>query len=337
MNIKKPRAIRTAAREALAVHQNPQRISLVYAGLSALLSLAVTLISYVLSLQINEMTGLANLGNRAVFSTVKSVLPIAQLLFLMAWQMGYQMCALRFARRRYVEPMDLKNGFSKFGAVVRTELLTVAVYIALALTVMYLSVFIFMALPISDAFYQIVTPLLDSATLLSNEIVFDEATLMAAAGAMWPVFVIFAVIFAVAALPLYYGFRMVPFCVADNSRRSAIAILKESRTMMKGCRLSLFKLDFSFWWFFLLESLIITVGRLDSILPMMGVVLPWSDTVSYFGFYIISLAGQVALYWAYLNRVTVSQACFYDAIRPQTPTGGVTLGNIFDLAKDYQE
>ena len=107
--------------------------------------------------------------------------------------------------------------------------------------------------------------------------------------------------------------------------------------MMKGCRLSLFKLDFSFWWFFLLESLIITVGRLDSILPMMGVVLPWSDTVSYFGFYIISLAGQVALYWAYLNRVTVSQACFYDAIRPQTPTGGVTLGNIFDLAKDYEE
>lgn len=44
MNVKNTRAIRTAALEALAVHQNPQRIPLVYAGFSALLSLAVTVI-----------------------------------------------------------------------------------------------------------------------------------------------------------------------------------------------------------------------------------------------------------------------------------------------------
>ena len=35
MNVKNTRAVRTAAREALAVHQNPQRIPLVYAGISA--------------------------------------------------------------------------------------------------------------------------------------------------------------------------------------------------------------------------------------------------------------------------------------------------------------
>lgn len=337
MNVKNTRAIRTAALEALAVHQNPQRIPLVYAGFSALLSLAVTVISYVLSLKIDQMTGLANMGTRAVFSTVKTALPLAQLIFLLGWEMGYQMCALRLARRRYAESMDLKNGFSKFGTVLRTKLLMGVVYIGLGIATMYLSVFIFMSLPISDPFYEIVTPLLDSATILNNGIVIDEATLAAATAAVWPAIAIFGTLFLLGSLPVFYGFRMVPFCIADNSQRSGLIILKESRTMMKGHRLSLFKLDLSFWWFFLLEGLISVIAYLDLILPLLGITLPWSDTISYYGFYILSLAAQVALYWAYLNKVTIARAVFYDAVRPENPTQGVTLGNIFDLAKEQQE
>ena len=336
MNVKNTRAIRTAAQEALAVHQDPQRIPLAFAGVSAALSLAVTVISYLLSQQIDQMTGLANMGTRAIFSTIKTTLPLAQLVFLMAWEMGYRMSALRMARRRYAEWGDLKNGFSKFGAVLRTKLLLAIVYIGLAIAAMYLSTFIFMALPISNAFYQVVAPLLDSATVLDSGIVIDEATLAAATAAMWPVFLIFAAVFAVAGIPMVYSFRMVSFCIADNSRRSALSILQESRTMMKGSKWSLFKLDLSFWWFFLLEGLITVVAYLDMLLPLAGIALPWSDTVSYYGFYILSLAGQVALYWAYLNRVTLSHAVFYDAVRPEHPTGGVTLGNIFDLAKEQE-
>ena len=336
MNVKHPRAIRTAAREALAVHQNPQRIALVYAGLSAALSLAVTLITYVLSQKINQMSGLANLGNRAVFSTVKSVLPVALFLFLLIWELGYKTCVLRFARRRYVDLTDLKAGLPKFGTLLWTKLLMGMVYLGLGIAVMYLSVFIFMVLPISNAFYEIVEPLLDSATILNNGIVFDEATLAAASMAMWPAIAIFGVIFTLAALPLFYSFRMVPFCLADDGRRGSMAILRESRTMMRRNRLNLLKLDLSFWWFFLLECLVTAVAYLDAILPLLGVVFPWSDTVTYYGFYILSLAGQVVLYWAYLNRVNVSYACFYEAIRPENPAQGISLGNIFDLAKEQQ-
>ena len=337
MNIKNPRAIRTAAMEALAVHQNPQRIPLIYAGFSALLSLAVTVISYIISLKIDQMTGLANMGTRAALSTVKSTLPLAQLIFLMGWEIGYLMCALRMARRRYAEAGDLKDGFSKFGAVLRTKLLTAMIYLGLAICSMYLSVFIFMMLPISNAFYEVMAPLLDSATILNNGIVIDEATLAAASATIWPAFLICAVVFTVLGLPILYSFRMVNFCLIDNSHQSALALLRESRTMMRGNKLSLFKLDLSFWWFFLLEGLITVVAYLDMILPAAGISLPWSDTVSYYGFYILSLIGQVLLSWAYLNRVTIARAVFYDAIRPETPTQGVTLGNIFDLAKEEQE
>ena len=337
MNVKNTRAIRADAREALAIPTNPRKIALVYAGVSAVLSLAVTVISHVLSLKINEMTGLSNMGNRAIFSTVKSVLPVAQLLFLMVWELGYQTTILRIARRRYVDLQDLKAGLPKFGAVLRTKLMTALVYLGLGIVVVYVSVFIFMALPISNAFYEIVEPLMDTATVLNEGIVLDEATITAASAAMWPVFVISGGLFALVGLPLSYSFRMVPFCLIDNSRRGSVTILKESRAMMKGHKWSLFKLDLSFWWFFLLEGLITVVAYLDSILPLLGVVLPWPDTVSYYGFYILSLAAQVALCWAYLNRVSVPRACFYEAVRPQTPTQGVTLGNIFDLAKDHEE
>ena len=337
MNVKNTRAIRAAAQEALAVHQNPRRIPLAYAGISAALSLAVTIISYLISQNIDQMTGLANMGNRAVLSTIKTALPLAQLIFLMCLEMSYHMCVLRFARRRYVDLTDLKAGFPKFGAILRTKLLTIAVYLGLAIGAMYASVFLFMLLPISNAFYELMLPLLDSATILSGGIVIDDATLAAATAAIWPVFLIFAGIFGVLGLPILYSFRMVPYCVADNSQRSAMVILKESRTMMKGNKLSLFKLDLSFWWFFLAEGLITTTAYLDSILPLAGISLPWSDTVSYYGFYIISLMGQVLLSWAYLNRISVSRACFYEAIRPETPNQGVTLGNIFDLAREQQQ
>ena len=334
MNVKKPRAIRTAALESLATQANHPKVPLVYAGFSALLSLAVTIISYIISNQIDQMTGLANMGTRAVLSTVKSTLPVAQLIFLIGWEMGYLMCALRFARRRYVEPLDLKNGFQKFWPLLRAKILMGFVYIGLAIGSMYLSIFIFMMLPISNAFYEIVAPLMESVTVLNPTIMLDEATLTAASAAMWPALVIFALVFLVVSLPTFYGFRMVSFCIAENGHRGALAAMKESRTMMKGHRWALIKLDLSFWWFFLLEGIIGVIAYLDVILPMVGISLPWSDTISYYVFYVLSLAGQVALYWGYLNYVTVSRAVAYDLIRPrESASGGVTLGNIFDLAK----
>ena len=337
MNLKKPRAIRTAAMESLATQPNHHKVPLVYAGISALLSLAVTVIVYILALRIDNMTGLANMGNRAIFSTIRSTLPVAQLIFLIGWEMGYLMCALRYARRRYVEPMDLKNGFQKFWPILRAKILMGFVYIGMTLVSIYASAFIFLLLPISNAFVEIMLPLMESATVLNPTILIDEATAYAIVATGWPSCVIFAVVFPIVFLPTYYGFRMVSFCIAENGTKAALAAMRESKAMMKGHKWELLKLDLSFWWFFLLEGAISVLCYLDVILPNVGITLPWPSTVSYYGFYILSLACQVVLYWACLNRVTVSRAIFYDAIRPQEPTGGVTLGNIFDLAKDYKE
>lgn len=338
MNVKKPRAIRAAALESLATQPDHRKVALVYAGISAALSLAVTIIRDILSLQISQMTGLSNMGTRAVLSTIGSTLPVIQMLFLFIWTLCYQKCALGFARRRTTDPWSLKEGFLLFGPMLRAKFFMALVYGVLAMACLYLSLFIFMALPISQAFYEIMMPLMESVNVMNPTIVIDEATLAAATAAMWPAFVIFGAVFLLASLPVFYGFRMVNYCICDNGHRGALAAIKASRTMMKGHKWHLFKLDFSFWWFFLLECLVTLLCYLDFLLPMAGINLPISGTVSYYGFYILSLGLQVVLYWAFLNRVTVSRAAFYDAIRPQEAAPrGVALGNIFELAKDYEE
>ena len=336
MNIKSPRAIRTAAQESLATQPSHRKVPLAFIGIFSLLSLAVLVTNHILSLKIENMTGLANMGNRAVFSTITSVLSMVPMIFMTGWEMGYLMCALRFARRRYVEPLDLKNGFRKFWPILRAKILMAFVYFGIGIAAMYASVSIFMLLPISNAFYEIMVPLMDSLTVLNSTVFIDEATLAAASTAILPAIAIFGVVFLVVCLPVFYGFRMVSFCIADNGSMGALAAMKESRAMMKGRKKDLFKLDLSFWWFFLLEGIISVLCYLDVILPHAGIILPWSNTISFFAFYLAAMVAQAALYWAYLNRVTVSQAVFYDAIRPQKPAGGVTLGNIFELAKDYQ-
>ena len=337
MNLKKPRAIRTAALQSLATQPNHRKVPLAFIGIYSLLFLAVLAITHMLSLKIDNMTGLASMGNRAIFSTISSILSVIPTIFIIGWEMGYLMCALRYARRRYVEPMDLKNGFQKFWPILRAKILMGFVYIGMTLVSIYASAFIFLLLPISNAFVEIMLPLMESATVLNPTILIDEATAYAIVATGWPSCVIFAVVSPIVFLPTYYGFRMVSFCIADSGSKGALIAMSESKAMMKGHKRELFKLDLSFWWFFLLESIISGIFSLDALLSTVGITLPWSSTVSLLVFYVAPLACQVVLYWAFLNRVTVSRAVFYDAIRPQEPAGGVTLGNIFDLAKDYKE
>ena len=68
----------------------------------------------------------------------------------------------------------------------------------------------------------------------------------------------------------------------------------------------------------------------DVLLPMAGVSLPWSDTVSYYLFYVLYLAAQFAVYYFLRNPAETAYAIAYDAIRPKEgQTGGAVLGSIF--------
>jgi hypothetical protein len=86
---------------------------------------------------------------------------------------------------------------------------------------------------------------------------------------------------------------------------------------MRRNRFALFRLDLNFWWYYLLQVLVLAVCYGDMLLPLVGITLPWSDTVSYFVFLSLSLALQFAVYYFFLNPVAVTYATAYEALLPK--------------------
>ena len=335
MTIQDRRAIKYSAVQALnTAPGNPKITVLVYTAGSAVLALLLSVISMMLGNRISNTGGLSNIGLRSILSTAQSVLPLLQILISFCLGLGYDSAALKMARRQEATPRTLLDGFLLFGPLMRSLLLQGLIYLSIGFGAMYAASFIFMMSPFSGDFYELMEPLLTSTTILSSEVVMDDATLMAAAQALLPMIPIFLVIFAAVATPIMYQYRMVNFCLIDASRPRALIAMRDSINMMRKNKLQLFKLDLSFWWFYLAQLVISLTAYGDILLPLLGVIFPWSDTVSFYLFYVVSLVLQIALYYLCLNKVQVAYATAYEALRPQPQepqSQGVPLGNIFDM------
>jgi hypothetical protein len=110
---------------------------------------------------------------------------------------------------------------------------------------------------------------------------------------------------------------MVNYALADDPDKGAIhAILKSRHLMRRNC-IALFRLDLKLWWYYAAQVLITLICYGDVLLPMAGVSFPWNATVSYYLFYVLSLAAQFALYYFTMNRVYGIYAVAYDALQEQ--------------------
>lgn len=340
MNIQDRRGLRGRAGQALAANPGDPRLTvIVYVAIMAVSSLVVSALSLALRDRISQTGGLADLGLRGMLSTIQTVLPLVQAVLLVCLELGYQQASLDVIRHRAVSPRTLTVGFHRFGPLLRAVLLQGVLYFLLAMASIYAASFIFMLTPLSADFFALMEPMLTDPQALYDALYTDAAFQNQAIGAMLPVFPIFLVIFLVIAAPFFYQYRMTNFCLLDDPRRGALAAMGESARMMKGNRVALLKLDLGFWWFYLGQAAASVILYGDVLLRLMGVTLPWSSTVSYYVFLIASLVVEGALFCLCLNRVQTTYAAAYEALRPkpQPTQGGVVLGNIFDLAKDYKE
>lgn len=333
MDIRDRRALKHTAAERLAsARGNPGMVVLVHAGISCLLSLAITVISYILNKQIDGTGGLSNMGLRSILSTGQTLLPLVQLVVMLGLELGYTRCALNIARGRPAEPRMLPEGYYRFGPMLRAMIIQSIMYFFIGMGSAYLSCYIFLLLPLAAPFYELVEPILSSSSILETGIVLDEATLGAMTEALIPMVIIWGVVFVLMLLPIHYQYRMVNFCLADDSRIGAMAALRQSRNMMRRNRFALFRLDLSMWWYYLLQLLVTVICYGDVLLPLIGVTLPFSETVAYFLFLILSLIAQMAVAWFAMNRVNVTYAMAYESLRPKPQTnGGTALGNIFNM------
>lgn len=289
---------------------DPKKLMLVFAGVSAGLMLVVTGLNFLLSGQIADTGGLGGLGTRAVLETVMEVLRLAVNLLLPFWNMGYLYCTLKIVRGQTFELKDLLAGFRNFWPAFRLTFLYSLQFLMLAILWFYPSILLYAVTPLSAPLMELMEPFAVEGT----ELVLDDATVLAAAEAMIPAFILYGVVFLIAAAPRFYQYRMAFYALMDDPAAGARMALGRSTLMMRGKRLDLFKLDASFWWFYVLDGLTVALCYGDLVLSMLGITLPISAEAAYFLFYALYLAAQLGLYvWA-RNGVECTYAAGYDAL-----------------------
>lgn len=318
MNIRDRSAIHHAAGMSLEnAKGDPKKILLVYLAIITGLSLAVAAVSVILSNRIADTGGLGNMGLRSVLSTAKSVLPLIQSVILLGLEMGYCTMALNIARGERISGDTLFGGFRRFFPLLRAQILLGFLYFGLGLLAVYPGAYIFLMLPMSKDFYEVLTPMMESASTLTGTVTIDEATMAAATEAMMPALWIMGILFLLLLIPTHYRYRMLTYRLIDQPRPGALRAMRESRAMMHRNRIALFRLDLSLWWFYLLQLLVMVLCYGDMLLPLVGITLPWSETVSYFVFMVLSLLLQFVVYYFFMNRVAVTYATAYQALLPE--------------------
>ena len=330
MDICNTSEIKAAALRRLTDAGQAKRIAAIYAGVTLGLSALVTILGLVLEAMMSGATGLGGMGRRTILSSVQSMLPWVVGLITMCVELGYQAAMLRVARGQYASPQTLRLGFDRFWVLLRCLLLEGVILFAIAFGGIYIATMLFMLTPFSGRVMEVLSPVLENVTLLSPEMVLDEALYDQLMQAMIPAFVMCAIVVAAAAIPVLYRLRMARFVIIDKPGIGALAALRESRKMMKGNCLRLVKLDMSLWQYYIRSVFASLLCYGDVLLPMMGVRFPWSDTVSYYLFFALYLAVQFAVYYFLKNQAEVAYSIAYDSIRPKEPkTEGVALGSIF--------
>ena len=222
-----------------------------------------------------------------------------------------------FARQETVTSGDLLAGFRRFGPALRLFLLQFALYTSVAFITMNAASMIFTVTPSFSKAADILLPMMEeTSTGQLPEIDAQTALLLLKATA--PMYLIWVVLFAAVSIPLSYRFRMAQFALMDGAP-GALAAMGLSSRMMRGNRLSLFKLDLHFWWFYAAQLALTALSFGDVLLPAIGITLPVDGTVVFLGFYILYLALNLTLAWLCKARVQTTYAHCYLLLKEAMP------------------
>lgn len=324
MDIQDRKGLKRLAAERLEGSVQARKIVLIWAGVSALVSLVVSLISFLLDGQIEGTGGLAGIGLRSFLSTAQALLSLANMALMPFWSLGYTACVLRFSQGASCQPRHLLEGLRRFGPAFRMMLLRTLLYVGIALLAGNIASFFFSLSPASLRMYEL---------LVLHEEAFAAGTLSDAAAmellrAMVPMLIGGALLCLAALIPVSYRLRLAEFRLMDEPRCRARVSLLESNRLMRGNGLALFRLDLSFWWYILAEFLAAGLCYGDILLTALGIPLPMGSDLAFFLFYVLGLGAQVALLCCKGNYVQTTYALFYRTLVTPEEKTDRTVNNL---------
>lgn len=330
MNILDPCSLSNAARESLRVGRKPKQVIFVYTLVLTALSLATTLLDYLLGLQVDQTTGLDNMEFNSLLSSFRSLLPVAQMVVSACLQLGYLWTMLRVSRKLYADAHDLKKGFSRVGPLVRCFLLKMALYMGLSFLLTMPASMLLSISPWANSLNELMPVMEDpnmAAALLTDPAAGNQLLL-----ALLPMVIMFALVYLIVLIPVHFRLRMATYLLADDPQMGAMQALRTSAQMMRGNCLKLAKVDLHLWWWHGLNVGLSLLMYMDLILSLLGIQLPISAGSMEWISYGLFLAAQFAALYFLRNRTELVYTAAYESLRPKPQEGNkLVLGNIFQM------
>ena len=316
------RELRDRAAGLAAQNREPlKKLLLIYCGVICALTLGVPALDLFLSDQIGTTGGLAGMRLRTILQTIREILNLVNQFFGYFWSAGFIIAMMAMVLGREPQTRDLTGGFRRFFRVLGHIAFEFLFVVILLVAAGNLAAMIFSMSPQGGALVRELTAITSDPNLLTPEglLNMDLIPMDLLAAIALPMTIITIVIF----LPLYiwlsYGFRLSLYLLLDGTAPSAFQSRFLSLRLMKGHKWSMLKLDLSFWWYYLLVTVITAVGYLDVILSLAGIPLPMDETVMFFGTIAAYCVLITALSLWKKAQVEASYVLAYEAIAHPEP------------------
>lgn len=322
MILRDRRALKERAANVLS-GTNFSKTVLIHAAILTAASVVMGLIQLGLDSWTENTGGLSGMGTRSVLATVSLILSLVFSLATVFWQEGLTATAIRAARGQYTQTWMLKEGFVRFKRILLYLFMLFGLFMGLMIACCYAAAFLTMFMP-ADPQLQTALEKISMEQLMADPygvmLQLPQKPLMKV---LLPVLIVALSGYAVIAVLLLYRLRFARYALMDGENTGPVDAFRASGRLTRGEKRNLFRLDLSFWWYYLLQVAVSVVAYLDLLLPAVGVALPFSQKAAYWIFYAVSLAAQLVLAWKvkpYILGVyaTAYQLCL-DEHQPPAP------------------
>lgn len=300
---------------------DPRALIALYTGVIVLINLLVSGLNLFLDHQIGATGGLSGLGMRSVLETLQSILTYLSVFFTPFWSAGFLFSVICIVRTGRADPKNLMEGFRRFPSVILFHMNKLILTMMIGTAVTSFASLVFMLTPFSRDLEALTAALYESGSLFLadgtvNLQALDPTALLRAC---IPLFVIFLAIFVPVYAFISYSLRLCPYLIMGEKRMGGFMCMFVSFRMMRGRRFQMFKLDLSFWWYYLIDAALTVILYLDMILPLLGIELPFNPTMSFFACLILYGVAQAAFYMWKKLPVDTAYVLAYDAIAADDP------------------
>ena len=317
MDILNGRDLRHQAADALRFGRSPRKLFFIHSLVIVLVQAVLVVLNYFLQEGIAGTGGLSGMTTRSVLTTAQTMLQFLSTVLTPFWQMGLLGVALMLARREYAATDDLFRGFRRFGPVLGLQLWRFFVVFAVLMICSQLASALFMMTPMSESFETALEPYLASGTL--DYTALESMDINELLGIMKPMLYLLAALGIPAMAFVLYLLRFAPYAIMDGEGMRAFpAMIRSVRLSFRNLG-KLIRLDLGFWWYYLLQALLLVLGYGDLILAYFVPAL--DANVLFYAAAAAQAVGTLLLAVTVQPRVEVTYAAAYRQIAGKIDNG----------------